>query len=260
MVFLIQKQRIEIIKSILNDKRIVMLDTLREMLDVSDVTIRKDLDILESEHFLEKIHGGAVLAQSQNTMLNRSSSIINYEAKRKIAQAAWNLINEWDSIFLASGSTCYVFSSLLPKNINISIVTNNINAAVEMVPMTANNILLGGEVYCDANMYYTSGSRAIRDLDSLKVNHALLSLDAVDCTFGFTSNFYGHVLISNELPKIAKEIILMVDHTKFNKIGIHQMLDINQFNYIVTDQPLSDEYDKLFKDSNVKVVYPEQTK
>jgi DeoR/GlpR family transcriptional regulator of sugar metabolism len=254
---LVQKQRLEMIKSILNEKQIVMLDSLREILGVSDVTIRKDLDKLEDENFLEKIHGGAVLAESKGGTAGKSESIINYEAKRKISQAALKLINQWDSIFLASGSTCFVFSSLLPKNNSISIVTNNINAAMETVPMSTNNILLGGEVYCDANMYYTSGTRAINDLDSLKVNHAILSLDAVDPTFGFTSNFYGNVLIARELSKIAKELILLVDHTKFGKIGIHQMLDLDNFSYLVTDLPLSEEYKQLFDKAQIKVIYPE---
>ncbi len=256
-----RSHRLELIKSLLADHQVVMIDQLREALKVSDVTIRKDLDFLEKEKVIKKIRGGATLIHQSNAigLTDYSCYVENIEEKRAISRLAVSLLDKQDSIFISSGSTCYIFASMIPKANPISILTNNVNVAIESATAQTNNILIGGEVYCDTYMYYTSGYKAIENLESFQVNRAFFSLDAIDPKFGLMSNFYGNTLIMKRLPTMCKETILLADHTKFGKIGIHTLMEPSKIDYIVTDREPPKDYVKMFHDNNVKMLICEET-
>lgn len=247
-------QRIKIIKEFLIKNKSVDVATLTNLLNVSDVTVRKDLDILEKEHFLIKNHGGAVIVDSDGQEVKNDLTIDRSLEKEQIANLAGTLVEDGDSIFLGYGSTCYMFSKVLKEKKNITVVTTNVNALNELVPNVSQAILVGGKVNYKDGMIFTSGDLTSENLKGIFVNKSFMSVDAVDLMAGFTVNDVSNLSVLKLIPTISKQVIFLVDHSKFDKIGFYQIAPIGLPNCIVSNDKLNDKYKHFFYDKDIKVM------
>jgi len=119
-------ERLVKIREILLERKSINITTLCKLLNISDVTIRKDLERLEEEKFLKKIHGGAVLSKGvDNRYSQTKDTFLYYKEKQQIAGEAVKLIETFNNIFIGLGSTCYLFAKLLFGYNNVRVVTNN---------------------------------------------------------------------------------------------------------------------------------------
>lgn len=238
----------------LRQQTILYLPALKELLQVSEVTIRKDLEELEKEGCLKRIRGGAIL-QTAKPAESISKEIVNLEAKRIIADLALSLIEKQDTIFLGTGSSCYVLGTMLPTEQAISVVTNNVSASIDMQGNTSNNLLIGGEIACHKGLFYTETIDAFNNYGGVSVNRAFVGLDGIDLNAGFTTNFLYCLQVYQHVPRIARQFIVLADHTKFNKIALHQAFGQNMPEYVICDQYLP-EYDAFFLERNIKYLHP----
>lgn len=247
-------QRIKVIKEIMIKNKSVDIATLTDILNVSDVTVRKDLDTLEKEHFLVKNHGGAVIVESEEQASNKDFIIENYLEKEQIANLAYTLVEDGDTIFLGYGSTCYIFAKSLKEKKNITVVTTNVNALNELLPNVSKTILIGGEVTYKDGMMYSTGELTAENLKGIFVNKSFMSVDAVDLMAGFTVNDVSNLSVLKLIPKLSKQVIFLADHSKFDKIGFYQIAPIGLPNCIVSNDRLNDKYKQLFYEKNIKVL------
>lgn len=247
-------QRLEKIKKIMYAQKNVNIATLCEILNVSDVTVRRDLEKLESDGFLFKTHGGAVLIEKEPNISALDAEIENYEAKSKIADLACTLIEKGDSIFLGPGSTCYILSKKLKDIENITIVTNNISALGELTPHIKNVYLLGGEMSYENRMLYSLDQRNPQLLEGTYVNKVFIGISGVELKAGFTANNLGLSIVLKQAAKTSKNVIFLADHTKFDKIGLYQVVPIDFPRCVVTDEKLGDDYKQYFYEHDIKVL------
>lgn len=248
-------ERLEKIKNILLAKKNVSVTTLKELLPVSDVTIRKDLATLEEEGFLIKTRGGATLVEKTNgNLVDMNIHINNYKKKQMIATLAAETIQDGDSIFLGSGSTCYMLAQKI-KNKNISVVTNNINILNVLVPFVKNVYLIGGEMVYSGNMISSSSEKLDEYLRDIYVNKAYTSILGVDLMAGLTVDHSLSVFIYKTLPNIAKEWFLLTDYDKYNKIRLYNACSLEAPSVYVSDK-IPQEYEEYFTNKNIKVMTP----
>jgi DeoR family transcriptional regulator, fructose operon transcriptional repressor len=251
-------QRVKIIKDFLLKNESVDITTLTNMLDVSDVTARKDLEKLEKEGFLIRNHGGAIITKAQKKQTNSVSlselTIRNYAEKEQISELAYTLIDDGDIIFLGPGTTCYLFAKKLKSKKNITVVTNNINAIQELYPYVSKIIIIGGEVLQDSGTLFSAGQSTDENLKGIYVNKSFLSIEGVDLMAGFTVNYLSLSSILKQILSISKHTIFLADHTKFDKIGYYQISPIDSPECIVTNERLGDTYKQYFYEKNIKVL------
>ncbi|MHB8063922.1 MAG: DeoR/GlpR family DNA-binding transcription regulator [Ruminiclostridium sp.] len=247
-------QRIKVIKEIMIKNKSVDIATLTNILNVSDVTVRKDLDTLEKENFLVKNHGGAVIVDSDEKVLTKDFTIENYLEKEQIANLAYTLVEDGDTIFLGHGSTCYIFAKSLKEKKNITVVTTNVNALNELLPNVSKTILIGGEVSYNNGMMFSTGELTVENLKGIFVNKCFMSVDAVDLMTGFTVNDVSNLSVLKLMPKLSKQLIFLADHSKFDKIGFYQIAPINLPNCIISNDRLNDKYKQFFYEKNIKVL------
>jgi len=247
-------QRIKIIKEIMIENKSVDIATLTNALNVSDVTVRKYLDILEKEHFLVKNHGGAVIVDSDEQVSKKDYLIENCSEKEQIANLADTLVEDGDTIFLGYGSTCYMFAKTLKQKKNLTVVTTNVNALNELLPNISKTILIGGEVTYKDGMIFTSGELTVDNLRGIFVNKSFMSVDAVDLMAGFTVNDVSNLSVLKLIPRLSKQVIFLADHSKFDKIGFYQIAPIGLPNCIVSNDKLNDKYKQFFYEKNIKVM------
>jgi DeoR/GlpR family transcriptional regulator of sugar metabolism len=245
-------QRIKIIKEFMLKNKSVDISTLANILDVSDVTVRKDLDILEKENFLIKNHGGAVLVDS-GEQIAKELVIENAAEKEQIANLAATLVEDGDTIFIGYGSTCYTFTRSLKQKKNLTVVTTNVNALSELLPEN-NVILIGGQITYKDGMMYSTGDLTAENLKGIFVNKSFTSVDAVDMMAGFTVNDVSNLSVLKLIPKFSKHIIFLIDHTKFDKVGFYQIAPIGLPDCIVSNDKLDDKYKQFFYEKNIKTM------
>ncbi len=251
-----QAQRIETLKNILLEKKSVDVSTLTSALDVSDVTVRKYLDILEAEGFLKKMHGGAILAEAYDDQDNfdDEETILEFQAKEQIAELAMTCIEDGDSIFLGPGTTCYLLSKKLGSFKNITVVTNNVNALEHIAPVVRTLYFIGGEIVCRDGLMYSYGQKAINQLDGIFVQKAFISVAGVDLFAGLTINDIRQVEIFHKVESISRQQIVLADHNKFNKIGLHHIMPIDKIKIYISNEKLDSEYKKYFYENDIKIL------
>ncbi len=257
---MLHEERLNVIRSLILTNKRVMSSELREKFGVSDVTIRKDLAILAKEGNIEKIHGGAIL---KNSDIQPLESILpafpdHYSKKNfllnKIVRYALDQIHDGDTIFLGSGRTCCALAKLLGEKKNISVVTNNISAISDLIKCNVKVFLVGGEVATVDNVsYFSSIEKPSQYLESIYVNKAFTSCSGLDMNAGITVNSIISTYMYKAIPSIQRKWFMLVDKEKFNKIGMYKVCSLDSLDCIITND-ISEEYALFFKDSNINYV------
>ena len=196
------EERREEIITIIQEKGKVKVSELSEKYGISEVSIRKDLELLEAEGHLSRVHGGAVGLNKLyvNMDLNERYKT-NAISKKKLAELASRFIEDNDTIMMNAGTTLtYVLRAIRNKK-NITIVTNSVQNATEAALYSDFRvILLGGEL--DSKYQFTYGDDAIAQLENYHANKCILSVDGISASAGLTLYY------SNE-ASLAKKMKIM---------------------------------------------------
>ncbi|OGO77431.1 MAG: hypothetical protein A3K41_03925, partial [Chloroflexi bacterium RIFOXYD12_FULL_57_15] len=182
---LIPAQRRERIQEYLAVHQIARIADLCALLETSEATIRRDLEWLEAEGILERTHGGAIVNQrltSEPEYLLRVQK--NPEEKRQIGALAASLIEDGDIVFINSGTTTTQVIQQIRSNANISVFTNNLNAALELGEAGFQHHLLGGEYQPRSKS--TAGRFAIENLRQVYADRVIIGVDGISLKHGCT--------------------------------------------------------------------------
>ena len=230
---------------------------LAEQLDVSAVTIRKDLRTLENRKLLHRTHGSASPSRSNVVDLPvQEKSELNVDKKNAIARAAAELIEEGDSILLTSGSTIEAFAKILSPKGTLNVVTPSIRVGIYLSEKDDVNIMmLGGNLIVKSlsvrDSYTEEGLKYVR------CNKAFFSCDGFDFDGGVTTAFVAEAKVTDTMLGVASEVILMADSTKLGKSGFGKICDMSRVDTLITDAGLPQTVRERFEDEGVKVIVAE---
>ncbi len=240
----------EIVQLVDQERKILVKD-LAERLNVSEVTIRKDLDKLESCGIIIRRHGYA-LKKNTADITNRLS--INYETKCCIAKKACSLIDDNETVIIGSGSTCALLAEEIAKTKpGITIITNSIYI-VDHVSKLGNNkvILLGGEYQKDAQVMIGPLVRSC--VKQYFVNKIFLGTDGFMKNVGFMGSNTLRTEAITTMAESASNIIILTDSSKFNKRGLLVQFRESQIYEIITDKGISDDLKGFFVNHGIKLI------
>ena len=224
-----RKQRI---LQLLEQHAIVKSQDLMLTLDVSESTIRRDLQELEDEGFLERIHGGAKKSQKLSFEQAMSEKTFkNVHEKKRIAALAVKEVNEGDIIYLDAGSTTLEMIPLL-KNKSISVVTNSVQHASKLVALQILTVILGGSIKLSTEAVL--GSTSIQQLSQLRLNKVFMGMNGVHSSFGYSTPDSEEAALKKLAMQQAEEAFVLIDHTKFNKVTFTKVASIKEAT-ILTD-------------------------
>ncbi|SHE55175.1 transcriptional regulator, DeoR family [Caldanaerobius fijiensis DSM 17918] len=244
------------ILNLINSKGEVRLSELKKFFpDVSEMTLRRDLMYLESQNKLIRVHGGARSINSLSAGeydFNRSM-LENIAAKEKIARIATRYLVENTSTFIDAGTTLMTFAKQIP-NIRLYVITNAPNIAIELLKRSnIEIILLGGNL--NHHTISSSGPFALKNLQSLNIDLAFLSIGGYSISAGFTNpNIYDNE-IKSYVIKNAKKKIMLMDSSKFNKSLPFTLAQPEEIDILITDKKPDDNILEEFEKKGVEVVY-----
>lgn len=243
------------ILNILNENGQVFVHDLSSMFNVSEVTIRNDLELFESKKLLIRSRGGAMKFENSVGLDYQLSDKdkIHYAEKINIGKKAATLVKDGETIILDSGTTTMEVVKNLDPKIKINVITNAFNIANQLINSETINIIVPGGTM-RKNSHSLVGPLAEKSLRNFYVDKAFLGVDGFDISLGaFTPNL-EEASLNQVMIEIAKEVILVADSSKFNRRSLALICPINQIDIIVTDIHLKDEYRKSLEDVGVKVI------
>lgn len=253
-------ERRNLILEKLQDEKRVVVGELSEQFDVSEETIRRDLDKLEKMGLANKTYGGAVLVENENTDMPFSvRKKKNMRGKRIIAEIVSELISDGDHLIMdPSTTTVAIVNALKDKNKNrLSIVTNSIEVLLEVVDVPGWNVIsTGGSIW--ENYLALVGPKAIESIGTFNADKVIMSCKGIDMEKGITDTNDMFSQVKSSMLRSAAKRILVVDHTKFDKIAFSQICEIRDIDLIVTDKRPSDAWMEYFKDKGIECLYGEE--
>ena len=231
------------------------LPALAQELDVSESTVRRDLDFLEESGVAQRTHGGVFYTGPSPKLAHfdqRQSQ--NWDKKRRIAVAASRLIEDNDTILLDGGSTTYELAQLLVGR-PLQVVTNSLPVANLFTSSeTADLVLVGGYVHAKTGV--SLGPYANQMLAGLNVRRAVLSVAGASERGFFNSNL---LLVETEraMMNAADEVIVVADSTKFSRTSLSHLCHLADIDVLVSDDELNVEWRERLAAADVKVVIAE---
>lgn len=251
---LIPAQRRERIHEYLAIHKIVRMDDLYRLLDASEATVRRDLEWLEREGVLERTHGGAILSQRMTLepeYMQRANK--NPDEKRLIGELAASLIDDGDVVFINSGTTTTQVMRHIRKNAGITVISNNISAALEGGVTGFIHHLIGGEFQPHSNS--VAGRFATENLRQVYADKAILGADGISMLHGCTvpSNVEAEV-IRQMIERTKEEIIIVADHSKWGVVSNYQICTIDEINKLVTDGGIDTTILEPFASHSVEIL------
>lgn len=251
-----QVVRRKAIMDMLQDRDVVRVLELCELFQVSQVTIRKDLDMLESRGLVKRTHGGAQKVSQRQPRLNSEGRRLHRSPeKAEVARIAAKFINEGDSVLLNVGSTSAFLCDEIKKMKNIIVITNALHIFADLVDYrNITTFFLGGRV--DPDMQITLGGDVVEQLTRYKVDKLFLGMDGVDPVAGATSNNHVEDEIMCQMIAQAKQKYLIVDDFKIGRQAFAHIADLTAFDGIITNYVprLEKQYEKIRK-LGVKLIF-----
>lgn len=231
---------------------------LSELLQVSTVTIRRDLEKLEENNLLIRTHGGAMTIQSQSNEAGSERSFYEKSEalvveKNKIAEAAAALVKDKEAILLTPGTTNMFLAKKLVNRKEITLVTNAANIATHIVEQTDMDvILIGGKMR--KKSFAMVGSIAEEGLQNIRVDKLFLGVDGLDIGEGLTTPNLSEAHINRQMIHIAKEVIVVADHTKFGRVMFSHIASLDVVNTVITDIQLNKDYCQQLRNLEIKLI------
>ena len=218
----------------------VRVSDLTEMLDVSDMTIRRDLENLVASGIARKVHGGAVLAgQVAHEPGFAVKSQLEQSAKHAIAARAASLIRPGAAIALSAGTTTWAMAPLIVTISGLTVVTNSTTVADAIATLDPTNqisvVLTGGVRTPSAALVGPVADRAIA---TMHVDQLFLGVHGMDERIGFTTPNLAEAATNRALIGCAREVIVVADSSKWGVVGLADIAPLSAAHVVVTDDRL----------------------
>lgn len=249
------KNRLKKIKDILLKNRKISVSELSELLKVSEVTIRKDLDFLESQGLVVRRYGGAVLAENPSKVVSfLKKENINAERKRRIAHYASKLISTGENIILDAGSTALELARKLKISDNkLGVITNSLPVAYELRKCKDIRLEMTGGSLRKASAALV-GPAVINYLDSVYVDKVFLGCSGFDLKRGFSSENMIEAEVKRKMLNCAEKKIMLADASKFKRPAFANFAEISSIDLIITSGSMPDEILKKINKTGIKVI------
>jgi DeoR family transcriptional regulator, aga operon transcriptional repressor len=254
-----QQARLNTILTALQQTGSVSVEALSKELDVSLVTIRRDLDALENQGLLRRTHGGAVSIEPffyepfRNDRSFQAQVGRFAEEKRRIGRAAAALIEEGEIIALTPGTTTTDVIRGIPLNHHITVVTSTVNVAMELSKRKDLDVFVTGG-HLRGEWFSLVGPTASQSLSQLLISTLFVGADGIDAKHGASCFIPDEAQLNSTMVKHARRKIAVVDHSKFGVVAGWRICPTSDLDVLITDTGATDEMVEPFEKAQIKVI------
>ena len=239
---MLTEKRYEVILNLLNEKNSVTVTEIKELLGISESTIRRDLAALDKAGKLIKVFGGAVAADG-----GFITAEINKDEKTAIARYAASLIERDDFVYLDAGTTTGQMIDFI-KEKSATFVTNAVSHAQRLAAQGYRVYLIGGEL--KGTTEAVVGNQAILSLQKLHFSKAFLGTNGVGLKAGFSTPDYSEALVKQTAVEQARQVFVLADYSKFGNVSSVTFASLER-GVILTDRRPPESFGAV---KNIKIV------
>lgn len=241
-----------ILQKIKNEGKVSVLSLCKE-LDVSSVTIRKDLKLLEDKKLLFRNHGGATSSNPYTVDRHVSEKEkIHSTEKEKIGKAAAALIEPNDSVIIASGTTVLSLARSIKPEGPLTVITAALHVAAELNRHPEVEVLqLGGMLRKSSSS--ATGAYAEKILEDFSCSKLFLGVDGIDPEFGLTTTHVMEAQLNRKMIQASQKTIVLADSSKFGKRGFGRICRLEDVEQVITDSGISNHMLQTLKEMGLEV-------
>jgi len=234
------------------DGRVLVVDLARHF-HTSQVTIRKDLEILHAKGQVHRTHGGALPARdgALEDLSLREKEKLHRKEKLQIASAAARMVSEGQVVVLDSGTTTTAIARALRNFQNLTVITNAANIAAELSGSVLEVILTGGSLR--KNSFSLVGPLAEETLHKLHADILFLGVDGFDVQYGLSTPNLLEAKVNRAMIEISKVVVAVCDSSKFGKRSLSLIASTSSLQHVITDAGIPQADLNALKKSGVQI-------
>jgi DeoR/GlpR family transcriptional regulator of sugar metabolism len=246
------------IQNLIKENGVVKVLDLSRRFNVTELTIRRDLDVLEKQGILDRTHGGAILRHRMKTEpLYTEKDQINRLEKEAIGKKVNELVEQGDTLLVNTGSTTsQVLRHLAGKHLRV--ITSNANALLEVTDPDIELILAGGVFRRQSNSLI--GSLAHSVLEKVCGSKAIIGVDGLSIKFGLTTPVQQEAEVTRlMIERTQGPVVVVADHSKMGVVSNFVTAPIKKINILVTDAGIKPDFKKMIEELGIQVVIAHTT-
>jgi DeoR/GlpR family transcriptional regulator of sugar metabolism len=232
---LLKPERHHQIRKLVEQRGRVTVPELSVQFEVSEATVRRDLEELNSLGWLQRTHGGAVRlerAAKEPPILHRLGE--QSAEKVRIGQAAAGLIKDGETIFLGSGTTVLEVARHLPHGIRLTVITNSLPVVNELAELPNVELIVIGGLLRHSELSLI-GHIAEHAVCEFRADRVFMGMRAIDARHGFTNDYLPETMTDRAILSIAHQVVVVADHEKFGRVSSVLVGPVTSAHMIITD-------------------------
>ncbi|RVU54209.1 DeoR/GlpR family DNA-binding transcription regulator [Anaerosphaera multitolerans] len=238
------------------ERKTLTIKELAKEFDVSEQTIRRDFKELEDGDIITMFYGGGTINEVSLSKKNVEFSVrqkLTIREKEEIARLTYDKVKPNESIYMDNSSTVLAMLDFI-DDVPVTIVTNAIMVSYRLLNFKNINLVqLGGVI--DIRNKCTSDSTCLEMIDNYNFEKSFISCSSISMVNGITDSNVAISSVRKKVIEHSKEVYLLVDHTKFDKISLVHISDFEKIDYLITNRKPSDEWEEFLAESDVKILY-----
>ena len=215
---------------------------LSEQFNVSEATVRRDLDELDRQGALRRTHGGAIKmdrSTSYEHMYSEKIGLMAHE-KQRIAQRAAQMVRPGDTVMIDSGTTTFFIAQALSAHENLTIITNDLYIAFQTPIHPSSTLIVTGGMRRQGRQELV-GTVPENFIRETRVDIAFIGVDGIDMTGGVTNANFAEVGVKRLMLKAGMRSVIAADHSKFGRVALARICELSEADTILTDNGLEEE-------------------
>lgn len=252
-----QTRRDFILEQLNKNNEIRISELITQLPEVSEMTIRRDLDYLAKKGFLIRTHGGAkIISSSPDSAYDLDTRLtLNKTSKSIIAKQALSFLENECSVFFDAGSTTLELARSI-SNIRLHAITNAPNVGSELIKNPDIQVILLGGILNRATLS-VAGTIPLEELDKLNIDIAFISASGFSLSHGFTNAYADECSLKQKVISMAKQVIILLDLSKLNKVLPFTFAHLEDADLIILNQKPPADVEESIQNKNIKLIYPE---
>ncbi len=242
----------QILEAVKKEGKVSVVELCND-LNVSSVTIRKDLKLLETKNLLFRTHGGATLSNPYTT--DRHVSVkekIQSGEKTAIGAAAASMLEADDCIIIGSGTTVQFLARAIKPQGKLTVITAALNVATELNQHPDIEVMVLGGILRKSSSSGT-GIYAEKMLEDFSCSKLYLGVDGIDLEFGITTTHVMEAQLNRKMINAAQKTVILTDSSKFGKRGFGRICGLEEVDHIITDKGIGEHMLEKLKGMGIEV-------
>jgi len=249
------EERRQYILNLINKTGSIKAIDIAKMLEVSELTIRRDLDKLAKNELLKRTHGGAINILSVGHEMKFDVQKEKYiDEKKRIALAASSLIEEGDVILIEAGTTGYQTALNMTNRVKLTIITNSCDIAVLLGKTNPDYKIVSSGGILNTDTRALVGPIADFAFKTTFVDKAFIGISGIDLEKGITAADPIEAQTKKNIIACAKQVIALADHSKIGHIAMNYVAPVHMINTFITDSEADEEFIEKLKELDIRII------